>query len=145
MKSTKGKKQAWIDRSSSRTRLRSKRSTRAGKFSTEVSSDTEQDEIRSSYSGNVLVSRIAATSSVNRLAIELDVNTDIYPMVLNEFYKLVLATSVNADGSDAFDIIQYENQGSAANAGMGALIDQYEYVMHGKIFKYQLDDSQRNM
>ena len=41
----------------------------------------------------------------------------------NEFYKLVVATSVNADGSDAFDIIQYENQGSAANAGMGALID----------------------
>ena len=56
-----------------------------------------------------------------------------------------MATSVNADGSDAFDIIQYENQGSAQNAGMGALIDQYEYVMHGKIFKYQLDDSQRNM
>ena len=143
MKSTKGKKQVWIDRSSSRTRLRSKRSTRAGKFSTEVS--TAHCIRNSSHSSNVLVSRIAATSSVNRLAIELDVNTDIYPMVLNEFYKLVLATSVNADGSDAFDIIQYENQGSAANAGMGALIDQYEYVMHGKIFKYQLDDSQRNM
>jgi len=28
---------------------------------------------------------------------------------------------------------------------MGALIDQYEYVMHGKIFKYQLDDAQKNM
>ena len=84
----------------------------------------------------ILVSRIAATSSVNKFAIELDVNTDIYPMDQGEFYKLVLATSVNADGSDTFDIIQYENQGSAANAGMGALIDQYEYVMHGKIFKY---------
>jgi len=46
---------------------------------------------------------------VNRLVIELDVNTDIYPMASGEWYKLVLANSVNADGSDAFDIIQYEN------------------------------------
>ena len=73
----------------------------------------------------------------------MDVNTEIYQMAEGEFYKLVLASSVNADGSETFDIIQYENQGSAQ--GMGALIDQYEYVMHGKIFKYQLDESQRNM
>ena len=66
----------------------------------------------------------------------MDVNTEIYPMVEGEFYKLVLANSVNADGSDSFDIIQYENVGSASAGGMGALIDQYEYVMHGKVFKY---------
>ena len=81
---------------------------------------------------------------MNRLEIELDVNTDIYPMAAGEFYKMVLASSVNADGSDNFDIIQYENAGSASS-GMGALIDQYEYVMHGKIFKYQLDEAQKNM
>ena len=60
-------------------------------------------------------------------------------MELEESYKLVLASSVNADGSDNFDIIQYENAGSASG-GMGALIDLYDYVMHGKIFKYQLDE-----
>ena len=57
----------------------------------------------------VAVSRISASSQVNRLDIELDVNTEIYPMGSGEFYKLVLASSVNADGSDNFDIIQYEN------------------------------------
>lgn len=90
------------------------------------------------------MSRIVASSQVNRLEIELDVNSEIYPMAQGEFYKLVLATSVNADGSEAFDIIQYENQGSSSG-GMGALIDQYEYVMHGKIFKYHMDDSQKTM
>ena len=40
------------------------------------------------------------------------------------FYKLVLASSVNADGSDTFDIIRYENEGS--EKGMGSLIDKYE-------------------
>ncbi len=82
------------------------------------------------------VSRIAATSKVNKLSIELDINTEIYPVDEGAFYKLVIASSVNADGSDTFDIIRYENEGSSS--GMGSLIDKYEYVMHGKVFKYQL-------
>ena len=85
------------------------------------------------------VSRINAEARVNKLSIELDINSDIYPMEANAFYKMVLATSVNADGSDTFDIMRYENEGSAS--GMGSLIDQYEYVMHGKIFKYSLEGS----
>ena len=76
---------------------------------------------------------------MNKLSIELDINSDIYPMEDKAFYKMVLATSVNADGSDTFDIMKYENEGSAS--GMGSLIDQYEYVMHGKIFKYSLEAS----
>ena len=59
------------------------------------------------------------------------------------FYKLVLASSVNADGSDTFDIIRYENEGS--EKGMGSIIDKYEYVMHGKVFKYQLLDDDKRM
>ena len=56
-----------------------------------------------------VVSRVSARSEVLQLAIELDVNTDIYPIEQGAFYKLVIADSVNADGSDNFDIIQYEN------------------------------------
>ena len=89
-----------------------------------------------------VVSRIKATSSVHRLTIQLDVNTEIYPMEMT-FYKMVLASSVNADGSDMFDIIRYENEGS--ESGMGALIDKYEYVMHGKVFKYQLKNDDKLM
>ena len=76
---------------------------------------------------------------MNKLVVELDINSDIYPMEAQQFYKMVLATSVNADGSDTFDIMRYETEGSAS--GMGSLIDQYEYVMHGKIFKYSLEGS----
>jgi hypothetical protein len=56
---------------------------------------------------------------------------------------MVLASSVNADGSDTFDIIRYENEGSST--GMGSLIDQYDYVMHGKVFKYQLTNDEKKM
>ena len=97
-----------------------------------------------------LVSRISAESKVNKLKIELDINTDIYPMNKDQntgqysFYKLVLANSVNSDGSDGFDIVRYENAGSAGS-GMGQLIDNHEYVMHGKVFKYQLDEAEKKM
>jgi DNA-directed RNA polymerase I, II, and III subunit RPABC3 len=80
---------------------------------------------------------------VNKLAVELDINSDIYQVEKNAYYKLVLASSVNSDGSDNFDIIRFENEGSSS--GMGSLIDQYEYVMHGKVFKYQLKNDDKNM
>ena len=89
------------------------------------------------------VSRISAQSKVNKLQIELDVNTDIYPMDAGAYYKLLLASSVNADGSDNFDIVRYENEG--AQAGMETLFDQYDYVMHGKVFKYQLVDGEKRI
>ena len=59
------------------------------------------------------------------------------------YYKMVLASSVNSDGSENFDIIRYENEGS--ESGMGALIDKYDYVMHGKVFKYQLKNDDKLM
>jgi hypothetical protein len=44
------------------------------------------------------------------MKIELDVNTDIYPMQQDHYYKFCLAKSVNADGTDdTFDVIRYEN------------------------------------
>jgi len=70
---------------------------------------------------NCVVSRISAHSKVNKLAIELDINTEIYPVEQGSFYKLVIASSVNADGSDNFDVIRYENEGSSC--GLGTLVD----------------------
>ena len=96
-----------------------------------------------SITPKITVSRVSATSQTFKLQIELDINTEIYPVEEGAFYKLVIASSVNADGSDTFDMIRYENEGS--KSGLGTLIDQYEYVMHGKVFKYQLDDKETKM
>lgn len=58
------------------------RSTAMAKFSIEVSQETERWNVQAIINCCfvLLVSRIAARSQVNRLEIELDVNTDIYPM-----------------------------------------------------------------
>ena len=94
-----------------------------------------------------VVSRISGKTEVHKLAIELDVNTDIYPMEKSQYYALVLATSLTSDGNEDFDLFRHTNQGVAAGAdanmqGAGSnLIDQYDYVMHGKIFEDQLSEA----
>ena len=86
-----------------------------------------------------LVSRISGETVVHKLQIELDVNTDIYPMDKDSFYALVLANSLTADGNEEFDLFRQGSTAGAPGADAGSnLIDQYEYVMHGKIFEDKL-------
>ena len=78
---------------------------------------------------------------MNKLEVQLDVNTDIYPMEKDAYYAMCIASSINTDGSEEFDIFRYQSEGSVAGPdGQGSLLDQYEYVMHGKVFKYTIDN-----
>ena len=61
-------------------------------------------------------------------------------MYKGSYYALVLANSLTADGAEEFDMFR---QGGTAGAPGGSdtssnLIDQYQYVMHGKIFEDKL-------
>ena len=78
---------------------------------------------------------------MHKLEIELDVNTDIYPMQKGLYYALVLANSLTADGAEEFDLFRHANSGGQQTAESGGnLIDQYQYVMHGKIFEDKLQE-----
>ena len=59
------------------------------------------------------MSRISGKTEVHKLQIELDVNTDIYPMKQGSYYALVLANSLTADGAEEFDLFR---QGGTAGA-----------------------------
>lgn len=50
------------------------------------------------------MSRVEAKCEVSGLLIDLDVNTDIYPMEVGAHYALALVKSINPDGSQDFDI-----------------------------------------
>ena len=50
------------------------------------------------------VSRISGTTEFNKFTVELDVNTDIYPMQEGVSYDIVLANSLTADGNEEFDL-----------------------------------------
>ncbi|CAK9140458.1 unnamed protein product [Ilex paraguariensis] len=45
------------------------------------------------------VSRIEAQSEEDDMYMQLDVNSDLYPMHIGEKYRMVLAQTLNLDGS----------------------------------------------
>jgi len=78
-----------------------------------------------------IVSRIQGRGENYEMDLTLDVNTEIYPIEIGDKYALMLASSLSIDGTEKTEIWRDQLKNSLA--------DDYEYVMYGKVFKY--DDS----
>jgi DNA-directed RNA polymerases I, II, and III subunit RPABC3 len=82
------------------------------------------------------VNRLAATGTTFECELLLDMNCEIYSVKDGEKITLVLASTLHLDGSpaDHFSFIP--------NSTEPSLADNYEYVMHGRIFdmKYSKDN-----
>lgn len=74
------------------------------------------------------VSRIAANSRNNSLQILLDINTEIYPVYLNDILDIVLLNVSN------FKYDVYPEMKDWVNFIGKDILDLYEYVIHGTIF-----------
>ncbi|KAK8622546.1 hypothetical protein V6N13_117456 [Hibiscus sabdariffa] len=72
------------------------------------------------------VSRVEARSQNCDMFMQLDVNTEIYPLRVGDKFTIALAHTLNLDGTP--DTGYY-------TPGRKSLADKYEYVMHGKLFK----------
>eukprot|EP01126_Amoeba_proteus_P009309 TRINITY_DN13530_c0_g1_i2.p1 TRINITY_DN13530_c0_g1~~TRINITY_DN13530_c0_g1_i2.p1 ORF type:complete len:142 (+),score=29.38 TRINITY_DN13530_c0_g1_i2:107-532(+) len=74
------------------------------------------------------VSRIEASNDgTNEAEMELilDINSDVYPMHLNDKFTMALSTSLDGKADTGF-----------YNPTIGpSLLDKYEYAMSGKVFK----------
>eukprot|EP01088_Endostelium_zonatum_P019890 TRINITY_DN7081_c0_g1_i1.p1 TRINITY_DN7081_c0_g1~~TRINITY_DN7081_c0_g1_i1.p1 ORF type:complete len:178 (-),score=47.89 TRINITY_DN7081_c0_g1_i1:83-595(-) len=81
------------------------------------------------------VSRIDCTSENYEMRMILDVNTDIYPIEINEKYVIAIADSLVAEGAGGGGEMEYDQSNAPS------LADKYEYVMYGKVFKYTEDKS----
>ena len=77
------------------------------------------------------VSRVDATSEVYDCKLSFDVNVEAYPVQKGSFYSLVLAKSLNIDGMASPNTFSYD-----IYTKKNTLLDKYDYVMYGKIFKY---------
>lgn len=78
------------------------------------------------------VSRIICTSTDNTMSFTLDINTELYPCARQENLQLVLASTLSLDGS--------KDDGKGwREVGMGeaTLANDYDYVMHGKVYRFQ--------
>ncbi|KAF4667931.1 DNA-directed RNA polymerases I, II, and III subunit RPABC3 [Perkinsus chesapeaki] len=69
------------------------------------------------------VSRIKAQSHTYNADVEVDINTEIYPIGKNDTLRIAIASA--ADATEGY-------QGESAQPG---IIDDYEYAMYGKVYK----------
>lgn len=76
------------------------------------------------------VNRLQATGTTFECELLLDINCEIYSLKETDKFTLVLASTLHLDGSPA-DHYTYvpRNQTTEPN-----LADNYEYVMHGRVF-----------
>uniref|UniRef100_A0A1D1XXN8 DNA-directed RNA polymerases I, II, and III subunit RPABC3 n=1 Tax=Anthurium amnicola TaxID=1678845 RepID=A0A1D1XXN8_9ARAE len=83
------------------------------------------------------VSRIVAHSQQFDMDMELDVNTEVYPMHVGDKFTMVLAPTLSLDGTP--------DTGYFTQGGRKSLADKFEYVMHGKLYKISENSTEANV
>ncbi len=78
------------------------------------------------------VCRLGGTSQNSEVAMTLDITSELYPCVVGEHIQCVLASSLALDGS------KDDGKGWMDVAGgVNSLADMFDYVCHGKIYKFE--------
>jgi len=78
------------------------------------------------------VSRLEARADDSDCKILLDFNSEIYPISKNSVYSIMITKSLASDGSPSPNNFSYD----VYNKKTSSLLDKFDYVMNGKIFKY---------
>ncbi|OHT05567.1 DNA-directed RNA polymerases I, II, and III subunit RPABC3 [Tritrichomonas foetus] len=76
------------------------------------------------------VQRIEAENPNGDSKLILDINTQIYPMRLNMVFSLVLTSQISAEAPN-------NNQHWHPNQLKNSIATKYEYVMYGKVYRYE--------
>lgn len=82
----------------------------------------------------LLVSRINARSENYEMELTLDINNELYPLEIGEKFSLVLATSLSLTATVGNDTSGAQE--SWRERSERTLADDYEYVMYGKVYRY---------
>ena len=80
------------------------------------------------------VQRCEGTTRDSNYEISIDINSEIYPMKKGALYNIVLVKSINESKTNQ-ENFDYELISNTKNT----LIDQYDYVMRGKVFQISPD------
>ena len=85
------------------------------------------------------VARIECTSNDSQTKMTLDINIELFPCSIGESMHVVLATTLSLDGSKEDDK-GWRDVGKGGEAAT-TLADLFDYVCHGKIYKFEeVDD-----
>ncbi|KAK4054794.1 DNA-directed RNA polymerases I, II, and III subunit RPABC3 [Microbotryomycetes sp. JL201] len=76
-------------------------------------------------------------SSNHDMSLTLDVNSDLYPLSSDTNFAFALASSLHEGGAERDD------GGWRMQDIEGGLADDWEYVMYGKVYKFDEDTAER--
>eukprot|EP00594_Rhizosolenia_setigera_P015449 CAMPEP_0178956766 /NCGR_PEP_ID=MMETSP0789-20121207/10473_1 /TAXON_ID=3005 /ORGANISM="Rhizosolenia setigera, Strain CCMP 1694" /LENGTH=154 /DNA_ID=CAMNT_0020638805 /DNA_START=227 /DNA_END=691 /DNA_ORIENTATION=- len=79
------------------------------------------------------VNRISATATTYECDLLLDINSEIYSIKQSDRISLMLASTLSLDGSPD-DHYSYSYSFASGAKPEPTLADNYEYVMHGRVF-----------
>ncbi|KAI6247510.1 DNA-directed RNA polymerases I, II, and III subunit RPABC3 [Erysiphe necator] len=82
------------------------------------------------------VARISGTSADSQIVLTLDINTELFPLEVGENVHLVLASSLSLDGTKD-DGRGWRDVARNGPGGEPTLADLFDYVCHGKIYKFE--------
>jgi DNA-directed RNA polymerase I, II, and III subunit RPABC3 len=84
-----------------------------------------------------LVSRLVGRSENYEMDLTLDFNAEIYPLKVGEKFSLVLASSLSLEASASTSGVEKKESWRERAPGERDLSDEYEYVMFGKVYRYE--------
>ncbi|KAL1361908.1 hypothetical protein HN51_010218 [Arachis hypogaea] len=83
------------------------------------------------------VTRIEARSERFDMFMHLDINSEVYPLKVGQKCALLLVPTLNLDGTP--------DTGYYIGGNRHSLADNFEYVMHGKLYKITEDSTRENV
>lgn len=84
------------------------------------------------------VLRITATSADQTTTATLDVNHELFPVNTNDTFQLVLASTLNLDGTK-------DDKVGWRDTNESTLADMYDYVCYGKVYRFEAGKSADNL
>lgn len=84
------------------------------------------------------VSRLSAHTENGDTSLTLDVNTELLPIAVQDRLQIVLASTLSLDGTK-------DDSGTKGWRDVGmepSLADEYDYVCHGKIYRFEEGDEE---
>ena len=85
------------------------------------------------------VARVMGTSNGSDTALTLDINTELYPLHTGEHINLMVATTLNLDGS------KDDGRGWRQDKNTETLADMWDYVCYGKVYRHTDPGDGQNM
>lgn len=92
------------------------------------------------------VARILGTSTDNTTSLTLDINSELYPLSAGENISLLLAQTLNLDGTiEDVNKKGWRPEKAGGIGGQQSLADLWDYVCYGKVYRHEDPGEGMNM